>query len=332
MKKKLLNWIKRYWVIVWLVTVAVLLTVGASLAAYTSFNSVKRVVSTGKVSDTLFGSNYLSLVNKNSNEYPTRQISPSETGDTISFNVQVCNYIYGNSTSWNMNNITYEFTVKVLSRSGGNLPEGVDQISVGKGTDKAVLGSDGCTFAFPNAYTIEKAGANTHTYSITVPSNLKDQIKLEIVAAPSDPESQSATNQQKLAENIILSTLELRKDWTGHFLDAHENNPDAYDAFNYEISGNGEGTVRLEWNKNLQISPWFIKDERTGSVIVTTEGKYSVTFPVGGVDDNGNPRPNAYQLQFYKAASVSLPSSWSKEGENEGLEDWVSVYFTPTGN
>lgn len=48
---------------IFLLAGAMLLAVYGSFAAYTNFNSVKRVVSTGTQSDTMFGSNYLTLMN-----------------------------------------------------------------------------------------------------------------------------------------------------------------------------------------------------------------------------------------------------------------------------
>lgn len=327
MKKKLLNLLKRYWVIVCVTTIAVLFAIGMSLAAYTSFNSVKRVVSTGKASNTLFSSNYLSLVSKDITEttaYPTRQISPSETDGNCVFTVQVCNYVYGNTTAWNTRDINYAFTVEVLPRSGGSLPEGVAGITVRKDNNSAVYSGNG-TFGFSETHTLSKNSASMNTYTITVPSNLKDQIKLVIVAAP-DATSESATNRQKLAENIILSTPEPTKNWTGKFIDSKGNAPSDYDAFNYEISGNGAGTVTLKWNSTvLQASKWFtdahlpITDSTENGVLYK-----SISFEVGASDV----APTAYQLQFYR-----VPGEPKLEGKGwekpNGLEGYVTVEFTP---
>ena len=65
MKERKRKWMKYRLVALWILVALALLAVAGSFAAYTSFNSVKRVVSTGKGSNILFGSNYLSLVNGN---------------------------------------------------------------------------------------------------------------------------------------------------------------------------------------------------------------------------------------------------------------------------
>ena len=69
--KKIQKWIKQYRGAAVLLGLGVLtLIIYGSFAAYTSFNSVKRVVSTGTQSDTMFGSNYLSPLNLNDTNYP----------------------------------------------------------------------------------------------------------------------------------------------------------------------------------------------------------------------------------------------------------------------
>ena len=62
--EKIQKWIKQYRGAAVLLGFGVLtLIIYGSFAAYISFNSVKRVVSTGTQSDTMFGSNYLSPLN-----------------------------------------------------------------------------------------------------------------------------------------------------------------------------------------------------------------------------------------------------------------------------
>ncbi len=76
------------------------LAVSGSFAAYTSFNSVKRVVSTGTQSDTMFSSNYLSLLNLNDEAYPAKRIPFLDT-ETGTFTVLVCNYVWGDESLYN---------------------------------------------------------------------------------------------------------------------------------------------------------------------------------------------------------------------------------------
>ena len=87
--KKIQKWIKQYRGAAVLLGLGVLtLIIYGSFAAYTSFNSVKRVVSTERRSDTMFGSNYLTLLNLTDNNYSIRRITLSEEDDKNTFTVK----------------------------------------------------------------------------------------------------------------------------------------------------------------------------------------------------------------------------------------------------
>ena len=90
--KKIQKWIKQYRGAAVLLGLGILtLIIYGSFAAYTSFNSVKRVVSTGTQSDTMFGSNYLSPLNLSDTNYPVKRISLSDdTNCTFRY------YLYSN--------------------------------------------------------------------------------------------------------------------------------------------------------------------------------------------------------------------------------------------
>ena len=66
-----------------------ILVVGGSFAAYTNFQSVKRVVSTGTQSDTMFGSNYLSLISLTDENPPVKRISLAESDNYYTITVSV---------------------------------------------------------------------------------------------------------------------------------------------------------------------------------------------------------------------------------------------------
>lgn len=299
----------------WLIIATVLLMAAISLAAYTNFSSVKRVVSTEKPGDTLFSSNYLYLLSfdQDSSYYQTRRISPAEikdgSGDVTGyrFEIQVCNYVYGYTSAWNTDDIEYTFTVTVKPRGSEILPDNAESIEV---IDASQQLSAGVLKYTLTGQSLGKSSANYKTYTITVPAELKDKILLEIVAEPAEG-SKVAVNNKKLAANITLSTLEATKDWTGKFLDSKDVKPSEYDGYNYEIAGNGEGTVTLSWNSDvLQISKWFLTDART---LINKDGK-SCTFSVGD-------SKTAYHLQFYRVPGATIPDSW------DTMNGYVSVSF-----
>ena len=277
------------------------LIIYGSFAAYTSFNSVKRVVSTGTQSDTMFGSNYLSPLNLSDTNYPVKRISLSDDMN-CTFTVLVGNYVWGDESLYNPKDITYTVTAKLLSMDGGDLSADYSSIKI-NGTPFGDAGE-----LTSKNQKLPTGKAATNEYKFEIPGTLKDKVKIQIVAEP-DASSKEAVNNQKLAAILSFSGYEAVKNWTGHFLDSKNKNPDQYDAFNYEISGNGSGRVTVVWEDSLQLSKW------------TTGGKQvnnSYTFTVDG-------STTAVQFQFYRN-----PEKVSDlDGKDwKGLEKLVKVSFT----
>lgn len=300
--KKIQKWIKQY------IGAAVLLGLGVltliiygSFAAYTSFNSVKRVVSTGTQSDTMFGSNYLSPLNLSDTNYPVKRISLSDDMN-CTFTVLVGNYVWGDESLYNPKDITYTVTAKLLSMDGGDLS-----------ADYSSIKMNGTPFEDAGELTREHqklptGKAATNEYKFEIPGILKDKVKIQIVAEP-DASSKEAVNNQKLTAILSFSGYEAVKNWTGHFLDSKNKNPDQYDAFNYEISGNGSASVTVVWDDSLQLSKWTTGGEQVNN---------SYTFTVDG-------STTAVQFQFYRNPEKVSDLDGKKW---EGLEELVKVSFT----
>ena len=300
--KKIQKWIKQYRGAAVLLGLGVLtLIIYGSFAAYTSFNSVKRVVSTGTQSDTMFGSNYLSPLNLSDTNYPVKRISLSDDKN-CTFTVLVGNYVWGDESLYNPKDITYTVTAKLLSMDGGDLS-----------ADYSSIKMNGTPFGNAGELTrknqkLPTGKAATNEYKFEIPGILKDKVKIQIVAEP-DASSKEAVNNQKLTAILSFSGYEAVKNWTGHFLDSKNKNPDQYDAFNYEISGNGSASVTVVWDDSLQLSKWTTGGEQVNN---------SYTFTVDG-------STTAVQFQFYRN-----PEKVSDlDGKDwKDLGDLVKVSFT----
>lgn len=286
---------------------AMLLAVYGSFAAYTNFNSVKRVVSTGTQSDTMFGSNYLSLMGINDTNIPVKRISLAESSGAYTFTVQVCNYVWGDESLYNPRQISYTMTAELISMDGGPLPEGCTGIKM-RGTSFNTYGK--CNL---DNQTLATGSAKTQSYSIVIPKELKDKIKIQIEAAP-ESDLADAVNNQKLGAILSFADYEATKNWTGHFIDSKEKDktPEQYDAYNYEISGNGAGTVTVTWPDSLLLSEWVIKDGK--QVEKGENNTSSYTFTVDG-------STTAVQFQFYKNPAKLDAKTWDE------LESSVTVTF-----
>lgn len=285
---------------IFLLAGAMLLVVYGSFAAYTNFNSVKRVVSTGTQSDTMFGSNYLTLMNLSDTSIPVKRISLAGNDNNYTFTVQVCNYVWGDESLYNPRPISYTMTAELISMDGGSLPESCTSIKMG---GKPFSADGRCDLG---NQTLDTGDAKTNEYKIEIPTFLKDKIKIKIIAEPGKS-SKEAVNFQKLAAILSFADYEVNKNWTGHFIDSQtERKPDDYDAFNYEISGNGAGTVTVTWNESLLLSKWATNDKQQNN---------SYTFNVDG-------STTAIQFQFYKN-----PEKWKALEDWEVLEKLVTVVF-----
>ena len=302
MKETIWKWIKQYRVAAGIFSIGMLiLIVSGSFAAYTSFNSVKRVVSTERRSDTMFGSNYLTLLNLTDNNYSIRRITLSEEDGKNTFTVKVCNYAWGDESLYNTKDITYTVQANLIAMDGGKLPKSITNIRI---NDNPFNANGKCTLA---SQKLEAGKAREKTYRFELPAELKNKIEIQIVVEPTS-ESVEAVNSQKLAAVISFADYESVKSWTGHFLDSQANGrtPANYDAFNYEISGNGAGTVTMTWPASLQLSKW------------TTNGKQvtgSYSFEVDSAT-------TAVQFQFYRNPENEINAkTWAD------LEKLVTVTF-----
>ena len=302
MKETIWKWIKQYRVAAGIFSIGMLiLIVSGSFAAYTSFNSVKRVVSTERRSDTMFGSNYLTLLNLTDNNYSIRRITLSEEYGKNTFTVKVCNYAWGDESLYNTKDITYTVQANLIAMDGGKLPESITNIKI---NDIPFNANGECELTSQD---LKTGKARENTYRFELPAELKNKIEIQIVAEPAS-ESVEAVNSQKLAAVISFADYESVKSWTGHFLDSQANGrtPADYDAFNYEISGNGAGTVTMTWPASLQLSKWTTNDKQV-------TGSYS--FEVDGAT-------TAVQFQFYRNPENRIDTeTWAD------LEKLVTVTF-----
>ena len=306
MKGKIRKWIKQGRAFGVLLVLAVLaLAVYGSYGAYTNFDSVKRVVSTKESeSDIMFSSNYLSQLNLSDKNYPVKRISLSENDETCTFTVLVCNYVWGDETRYNPKDIEFDITAQLFSMNGGTLPDKITEIKINNQT----FDSNGKCIL--EKQKLSSGKANSLPYKFEIPADLKKKVKFQIIVMPSD-ESKAAVNSRQLAAILSFAEYKVNKNWTGHFIDAKTKDPDSYDAFNYEISGNGAGTVTIKWGNTLQLSKWV------------TDGKQdSYSFKV---DD----ATTAIQFQFYRNPKVPLEFNETDQAAKwSELEKLVEVTFT----
>lgn len=306
-----MNGKKRNWITLWLLLVCAALLITGTYAAFTTVDYIKRVVSTTAGERPRFSSNYLYLVEKTAEaaQYPSRRISAITKKDGCSFTVEIYNYLYGNQAEVNSRDIQYQLEV--------TLNDSDDTVLT---NDAITIDGTSLSAYVPETKTMEGGKATPHSYTFFVPSDAMGQnIIFEIVANPINNASYIATGEKKLAARIRLADIVQSDTWTGEFTDSHGTDteqrlPQDYDGFNYEIRGDGVGTVTLTWDTSkLEISPWFSAD------VNGTPHNGVLEFPVNSDTRSG------YHLQFY-IKNIDSVTSWTE------LEKLVKVSFESSGS
>jgi hypothetical protein len=276
------------------------LLVSGSFAAYTSLNTVRRVVSTMAGSGTMFSSNYMSLWDSGATAYGTKSFAYNETEDAPAFTVTVCNYAQDNPKYVNGSDITYTLTATLVDREGNAYD-----------TSKLTAAELACykvnNTAFVNGtatltgQTLSGGTKSKISYTITMDSVHMSEVYVLVKAVPV-ADSLAATDNKILACKFrgTVSNAQRSAGWSGSFTDAKvDSEPSALDGFNYEITGYGVGTITLTWDSTkVAISPWFLADEGVSGGVTTSGGKSSVTFSVSAKD-------SSFRLQFYRVAAAS---------------------------
>lgn len=288
------------WAVFLIIALSALLLGFASYAAYTNLNSVKRVVSTQGFNGTPFSSNYLNLTPRDESSYSVKNIVFPESGETTTFNIDVCNYVHNNPSKFNDNNINYTLSLKLVGADGVNTAG----LSVSFGGTAYSFTEGVCTIADRR---LKGGTKSVDRYEITVPKSFVDKVKIEAVAAPDDG-SYKNTGYFKLGRLLAFTTKsESAAIWTGSF---SESTTDNYDGFNYILSGQGKGRITLTWESDkLEINRIFL--ETNG--ISESGGSFTM--------DVDSDTKNRYDIQFYKTGNGDYSSM-------ETVKSYVTITFT----
>ncbi|MGM9959004.1 MAG: hypothetical protein ACI32B_07145 [Erysipelotrichaceae bacterium] len=262
-----------YKIAICLLVLVAIVALSFSFAAYTSFNTAKRVVSTTKAEDVRFSSNYLVLTDINDNSFTSRKVTTTDNEDTSKFTLQICNYIYGNEAMFNSKNIDYTLNVNIVVLDLDEVE--LNQIKIKKNNNES-FPTENKSFSIES--TLNGGAAHIDNYVFSFPESYKSKIRFEISAKPTDA-SKSATNDKKLSANITLSTLVISNGWSGKFIDDKTSkNVKDYDGFNYELSGKGSGVIKLTIDERLCLSKWFITDNCIPDPVENTKEDGSKTY------------------------------------------------------
>lgn len=315
---KLKNFIKKYGIKIGVSVLAFSVAGIVAFAAYTSTQSVKRVVSTNAGAGQLFSSNYLSELD------PKRTVSFTEGTTEPKVNVFICNYAQGDKTRWYENSITYTLTAQLVNSEGNVITEAEKAngfVITHEGEQKNFLGTD-YTATFADV-SLTKEDANDHSFVITFPSDQLEtnDVYVMLTATPTPKESYPDLKPIKGKIGITKSAATFVTSWQGEFTDFKDMDENEYTTgyygFNYQIWGSGSGTIELTWDASkIDINPFFLEEVDESSSEDKTKHTKTISFKV--VSDK-----QLYTLQFYRT-SGTIP-----EGETvKDVKEYVKFKFT----
>ncbi len=308
------------------VLACVVLAAGGTFAAYTSQGHMRAVVRNRDNETVRFTSNYLRNCTKTSadkGEYPGKVIlysNESAEENELTIDIFVYNYVLGNMSLINENDITYDMVIRLTGGTKTSYSVKLEDTALAKQSSEG----DELVYKTPDeGVTLIGRTPHANHYTVTIAGADLDKIKITAVATP---RNMSATGNQLLAAVIAPCTESTVQEFTckGAFADASTGTPKDYDAFNYEVTiSAGRANVTITWNANkLEIDQFFLQkisdresDKKYTYVKKNEKGEGSLTFVMDQSAGMGD-----YMIPFYLTSpQEKLPDTWG------AMEGYISV-------
>lgn len=320
MNKKIVSFLKAYWLIIWLVSIILAVLSLPVYSAYIRSQNVKRVISTIGGVGNRFSSNRLDELATDDTELKFRLIAVSGTvpDEGIDRVMYICNYPQGFEGSFYDLPLTYDLEAELTDNDSN--PPVFDNELVAL-TKYYITDSEGTIHYFTNTggkYTLTLSAqelkgnrANENEYILHFP-DVDTNVYMKIFTTPKVDVGETSIKPddlRSLGAFISAVSVEQNSDtnWIGKLIEprADWKNVSDYDAFNYVISGSGAGNITLKWKADmLETNPYFFENEGITAVPSEpdNEGYSSLTFDV-----TAGQTKDRYSFQFYKTKD----SSWN---------------------
>lgn len=306
-------------IIISVLVALIIAMVPISFAIFTGSAFTQRTIGAYDAYGDNFTSNYLKRGNAGENIIHAYTTDPSFGASAY---ITVCNYPQGNQTRYSKIDIEYTLKAelvyydedepsadkykKVTSSTGYTVTIG--SMVLGNGVLEATTPSSGYV-------TLEGRKASISTYHVVFSSSFNTEpfpnLYLRLTATPRGDSLPTITG-------IIKPSMKAQgasNNWNGTFRDSTSNSVDAYDGFNYIISGVGSGTFTLSWD-STKVGLSYVSQKMLLDISGASKTGDSITFSVDSdVEDR-------YEIQFYRVNTTG--AVWSTE---DGL-----VYITVSGN
>ncbi|MBR1422263.1 MAG: hypothetical protein IJ571_02310 [Ruminococcus sp.] len=322
--KKVLDALKKNWIMVWFITAAFSLSIITAYAIYTRITIAKRVVSTEAGANSLFSSDFMNVGRMKTIE----PFTDSTQDATVS--VHVFNYAYPKEAVYRSEETLYD-----LKATLGTLNDQDEFSAINDSTKIAALSDLTYTIKYDKTGEFFKFGTEdkiTHTFKNCSISGDRAFGDLFELVFDKNELGNTANNYCMLIEadpyNVDLPKLtgvvkvrfskQATTGWKGE-LEELSSSKD-YDGFNYYLDGNGKGKLTFSWNTNyVTINKDFLNNPENTFYEKSTEiqdGKEVVNYTkISGIteaslkDADGiatltigvdSSKRNRYEIQFFK--------------------------------
>ncbi len=336
MKNKIIKFMKRQWLLVWIVSVSLALCTFVVYAEYPDTNNyVKRVLVFDDSRDSMFSSNILTYVENSRISYQpyyVKELTVNDVAHTYDVDVFVWNYDIDGSGDYYKKQIKYDLEISVVDNQG-NVISSMDTgkyIQVVKNDSSTALvtfnsGSASYTYSSSQVETLETDARSQNKYTIKFSKNWNlrtDANKRVLIKATPTPEF---SDLKPLAAAIGLKEEQGSSStgWKYYINEQRLNSsalPSAYDAYNLVLTGTGSETIEIEWDPSvIALNKDFYESNGafpfvSGEVVYTQGGGATTGWDKLVVNaDSYSPTKeyrNRYDIQLYKI-NGELSSSWN---------------------
>lgn len=336
MKKRIIEFFKKQWLLVWIVSV--LLALG-SIIAYAEYpgtnNFVKRVVLFDDTNDLMFSSNLLTLIENDRISYQpyyVKQLTDSDVATTYDVDVFVWNYDIDGSGDYYKKAINYNLYIAVVDNQGNTIS------SMDSGKYIQIVKNDSST-----AVATFNSSSSSYTYSSeqveTLSTGARSQIKYTIKFSKSWNLKNDANKRVLIRATPtsdfpdlkpIAASIGLKEEqgststgWKYYINEQRLDSsklPSAYDAYNLVLTGTGGETIEIEWDPTkVALNKDFFESNGafpfvSGEVVYTQGGGATTGWDklVVNADSYSSTKEyrNRYDIQLYKI-NGEISSSWN---------------------
>lgn len=320
-KRKILNYIKKHWILIWLIVASLALVSVISFASYQEANQkLKRVVAPAASTDGLFTSNYLAL--------GQNVIKPAYFQEQpYTYEVVLRNYNPVDPETVYNGTINYTLTATLVhadeslynATEAASMTTNNQSITISMGSETTTLDASNLAHAF-NAQTLSgKGSGGTDTWTVAYNNiGLDTDYCVMFTARTTNPDLEDI-----YATVIVASYPSINpQGWSCVLTEESSGNAvSKYDGFNYSITGTGKKTLKFSYDSTkLAINPAcydFITEIETPAAYYgsRTHANASDWRTVVINADPDTTLVNRYDIQMYKVNSYS-PSGYSDISPN----------------